>query len=233
MTGGGDITGFQGGSVFKIFTLVAALEKGYPLEYTINAKHQYVSKFIIESWLETDLSKRTSDWRLGAERYAQKFPLVLANDDTPEALLKDAEAELVRVRAEMEKLAGKEGVKAMLNRIAQQHPKREDYFATAAKDLAETTQFVRDHQLLSLGDTSNLKVIETPEFMRGIYSVGGSSALLRCCIPAASLVLANADSRDVAGGSRRIKAARIQHARPGAAHHPRGDARSLCAVRVR
>lgn len=48
LTGGGDITGFQGGSVFKMFTLVAALEKGYPLEYTINAKHQYQSKFIIE-----------------------------------------------------------------------------------------------------------------------------------------------------------------------------------------
>ena len=38
LTGGGDITGYQAGSTFKIFTLVAALEKGYPLSYTINAK---------------------------------------------------------------------------------------------------------------------------------------------------------------------------------------------------
>jgi membrane peptidoglycan carboxypeptidase len=37
LTGGGDITGYQGGSTFKLFTLVAALEKGYPLATTINA----------------------------------------------------------------------------------------------------------------------------------------------------------------------------------------------------
>ncbi len=125
------------------------------------------------TWLETDLSQRTSDWRLGADHYSKKFPLVLANGDTPQALLADAEAELTRVRAEMEKLAGKEGVRPMLNRIAQLHPTREAYFGTAATDLADTTQFVRDHQLLTLGDTKNLRVIETPEFMRGIYSVGG------------------------------------------------------------
>lgn len=49
MTGGGDITGYQGGSVFKMFTMVAALEKGYPLQYTINAPERYTSKFIIDS----------------------------------------------------------------------------------------------------------------------------------------------------------------------------------------
>ncbi len=41
LSGGGDITGYQAGSTFKIFTLVAALEKGYPLSYTINAKAVY------------------------------------------------------------------------------------------------------------------------------------------------------------------------------------------------
>ena len=49
LTGGGDITGYQAGSVMKIFTIVAALEKGYPLAYTIKAEKRYRSGYIIRS----------------------------------------------------------------------------------------------------------------------------------------------------------------------------------------
>ncbi len=49
LSGGGDITGYQYGSTFKVFSMVAALEQGYPLSYTINAKPQYVSKYIVNS----------------------------------------------------------------------------------------------------------------------------------------------------------------------------------------
>jgi membrane peptidoglycan carboxypeptidase len=48
ITGGGDIVGYQAGSTFKMFTVVAALEKGYPLAYTINAPVQYRSNYIVE-----------------------------------------------------------------------------------------------------------------------------------------------------------------------------------------
>ena len=49
LSGGADIHGYQAGSTFKVFTMVAALEKGFPLDYTINTTSPYVSKFIIES----------------------------------------------------------------------------------------------------------------------------------------------------------------------------------------
>ncbi|MGN9801775.1 penicillin-binding protein [Micromonospora sp. L32] len=49
LTGGQGITGYQAGSTFKIFTIVAALEKGIPLGYTINAQQKFKSEYIIDS----------------------------------------------------------------------------------------------------------------------------------------------------------------------------------------
>ncbi|MEU7612822.1 transglycosylase domain-containing protein [Micromonospora sp. NPDC049204] len=48
LTGGNGITGYQAGSTFKIFTIVAALEKGIPLSYTINAPQKFESEYIVE-----------------------------------------------------------------------------------------------------------------------------------------------------------------------------------------
>ncbi|MFC0533097.1 penicillin-binding protein [Phytohabitans kaempferiae] len=49
LTGGGDIHGYQFGSTFKMFTMVAALERGYPLDYPINTVSPYQSKYIIQA----------------------------------------------------------------------------------------------------------------------------------------------------------------------------------------
>ncbi|MBO0882361.1 MAG: transglycosylase domain-containing protein, partial [Mycobacterium sp.] len=48
LSGGGDVTGYQFGSTFKIFTMVTALKQGIPLSYTFNAPDQFVSDYIID-----------------------------------------------------------------------------------------------------------------------------------------------------------------------------------------
>jgi len=47
LTGGGDIRGYKSGSTFKIFTVLTALEKGYPMDFTINATSPYKSSYIV------------------------------------------------------------------------------------------------------------------------------------------------------------------------------------------
>ncbi len=88
-------------------------------------------------------------------------------------MLTEAEAELKAVREEMAKLAAPKTVKQALDEIAKQHATPETYLDAARKTLEQATAFVREKGLVTLSDRSNLQVIETPEFMRGIYGVGG------------------------------------------------------------
>ncbi len=124
-------------------------------------------------FLTDDLSKKTSDWRLGKEKYDRKFAYTLVSGKTPEQVLAEAEAALKDVRDQMSKLAAPQTVKQALDKIAQQHTTPGAYMDEAKKDLEEATNFVREKHLLTLGSTANLQVIPTPEFMRGIYSVAG------------------------------------------------------------
>jgi uncharacterized protein (DUF885 family) len=135
------------------------------------------------------------DWRLGTERYATKFRLALATDRTPDQVLADAESRLKAVRARMLELslplhakwfAGHRDhseltgdarlntiVSEVLNHIAQDHSTPASYMDDARKDLDQARNFTREKDLLTLPAGSNLQVIATPEFQRGIYAVGG------------------------------------------------------------
>ena len=148
-------------------------------------------------WLQNDLEKRKTDrtWRLGKELYAEKFRLVMETDITPEQVFNEAQTAFNKTRAEMLELAlplhkqyypdhddhaslgQKERenkiISEVLQKIADDHPKRDDLMQTAKEDLIGIRQFIIDKKIVSLKSRDNLKVIATPEFERGIYSVGG------------------------------------------------------------
>lgn len=124
-------------------------------------------------WLEDHLGEHVSDWRLGKERYAKKFRFTLETGKTPEALLAEAEADLVKTRAEMARLAAPRTVEQALADIASHHATPATYMDSARQALKEATAFVKAKSLVAVPPNDNLEVIETPEFMRGGYPVGG------------------------------------------------------------
>lgn len=154
-------------------TLRGAAPESLKGAYGVAAEKALASVRDFNAFLKDKLSAKTSDWRLGKEKYAKKFALVLNAGRTPEELLPAAEADLKTVRAEMAKLAAPKTVEQALDDIARQHATPDTYIAKAKETLAQATAFVKEKDLLTLPPRSNLEVIETPEFMRGIYGVGG------------------------------------------------------------
>jgi uncharacterized protein (DUF885 family) len=149
------------------------------------------------AWLDADLAKRKTDrtWRLGKDLYAEKFRLVMETDITPDQVFAEAQAAFQKTRTEMLELAlplhkqyypdhdehaslGKQErenkiISEVLRKIADDHAKRDDLLSTAREDLVGIRQFIIAKKIVTLKSRDNLKVIATPEFERGIYSVGG------------------------------------------------------------
>jgi uncharacterized protein (DUF885 family) len=180
-------------------TIAAEISAGSPLraQYNKVAPAAIAALKDFSIWLQNDLAKRPSHltWRLGKELYDQKFRLVMETDVTPEQVLADAEAGLQSVRAEMLELAlpmhkqmypdhGDHSelgihdrqnliITEALHKISDEHPRPEDLQKAIEADLESIKQFIREKKIVSLGTRDNLKVIPTPMFERGIYSVAG------------------------------------------------------------
>ncbi len=154
-------------------TLRADCPSGERMRYDQAAATAIAALQGFNHWLEDHLGERVSDWRLGKERYAKKFKYVLETGKTPEALLAEAEADLVKTRAEIARLAAPKTVEQALADVARQHASVASYMTSAKQALQTATAFVKAKDLLTLPPNANLQVIDTPVFMRGIYGVGG------------------------------------------------------------
>jgi uncharacterized protein (DUF885 family) len=156
-------------------TLRAAAPPALAGEYAEAAVPALAALRDFNRYLAEALSAHTSDWRLGKDNYERKCRYVLHTDRTSEQLLAAAEADLAATRAEMARLAAPRSVEAALAEVASQHATPATYMDEVRRTLVEATAFVRHKDLVTLAADSNLAVIDTPVFMRGIYGVGGFS----------------------------------------------------------
>ena len=183
-------------------TVKAEIPAGSPLEarYNLVAPKAVAALQEFSKWLRDDYGPRPSKvtWRLGKTLYAEKFRLVMETPVTPEQMLASAETEMREVRADMLRLAepmhrqmypshtdhtdvqGEERenliIGEVLARISDEHVQPADLQSHIEGDLAGIIQFIKEKKIVDLGPRNNLKVIPTPPFMRGTYSVAGFHA---------------------------------------------------------
>ena len=183
-------------------TVKEAIPAGSPLEarYKVAAPKAVAALQDFSAWLRDTYGKRPSKvtWRLGKTLYAEKFRFVMETPVTPEQMLAAAEKEMKEVRADMLRLAepmhremypthgehadvqgeARENliVSEVLTRISDEHVKPADLQSHIEGDLAGIIEFIREKKIVDLGPRNNLKVIPTPPFMRGTYSVAGFHA---------------------------------------------------------
>jgi len=154
-------------------TLRSNAPKELKAEYDKAAGEALDSLRKFNDYLKNDLAKRTTSWRLGKEKYDLKFRWALDVGKTPEQVLAEAEGALKSVQDEMKRLAAGKSILEALSAIAQEHATPATYMDEAKRDLQDATGFVKSKNLVPLPGRANLQVIETPEFMRGVYGVGG------------------------------------------------------------
>ncbi len=188
------------GNLDLLDTVAAEIPAGSPLKAQFDKVAPAARKSLtdFDTWMQNDLAKRPTNgrtWRLGPELYAEKFRYVIETSVEPAKLLADAETELKRLRAEMLQIAlplyaqmypGQDDyanlpqeerenriISAVLNKISDERPQRDQLFEVVKADVDECKQFIREHKIVTLSNRDNLKVIPTPEFERGIFSVAG------------------------------------------------------------
>ena len=151
------------------------------------------------AWLKDDLAKRrhTVTWRTGPAAYAKIFAFSLGpgTHETPDSVLAAAERDLVRVRGEMYTLAlplhqkwfpehGGHGdlsgdalqnkvIAEVIDRINQDHSAPAELLNTVKTQAVGIRAFIQQKDLLTLSEHDNLRIVPTPEFMRGVFSVAG------------------------------------------------------------
>ena len=155
-----------------------------PGQMALKAAADTLRKEVVEHqhWLDTVLVPRAKgDFRLGARLFDQKLAFTLNSNLTRKEIRARAEVAVKQARSEMHdvsvqalKKAGKpvpdgeqETIQAALEMAYADKPPRGAVVQTATDKLAEATEFVKAHDLITL-PSAPVEVILMPEFRRGV-----------------------------------------------------------------
>ncbi len=129
-----------------------------------------------QDWLRAQLPNARRSPRLGQELFARKLALTLATPWQPAALLEQAYADLARIEDELAELVARrspggagsaEAIAAEFARLGQDMPTSSNILQHCRDALAEATEFVTEHDLLTLLHDP-VEIIEMPEIDRGV-----------------------------------------------------------------
>ncbi|MGW8275279.1 DUF885 domain-containing protein [Xanthomonas axonopodis] len=142
-----------------------------------------------QTWLDTVLVPNAKgDFRIGAEKYDQKLKFALLSSLSRADIKQRAESELKRVRSDMYRIARtvlkdtpgapnlpespnddqqQAAIEAALELAYADKPARDKVVDAAKAALAQSTEFVRQKDLMTLPD-SPVDIILMPEFQRGV-----------------------------------------------------------------
>jgi uncharacterized protein (DUF885 family) len=186
------------GVVDLLNTMGVQFVKGTPSEGRYAAAQANAIKALARysAFIKNDLpAKPQKDWRIGKSLFNEKWKYYLQISQSPAQMLRAAEDSMRTTRSEMLKLAAplhaqwfpqhdhsalssrdrlNAVVSEVLARIGSEHTNRDSLVEQATRDAAMLQKFVMDKRLMSITDFSNLRVIPTPLFMRGIYGVAGA-----------------------------------------------------------
>jgi uncharacterized protein (DUF885 family) len=142
---------------------IAAVEEARPSALAALTGHR--------DWLAARLAEDAgfADPRIGADLFTRKLSLTLSTDADADAILARAEADLERLTAEITRVAAGLGgpPRAVLDRLGTDAPDEATILAFCADALRAQTEFVRDHDLVTLYDDP-VEIIDMPEVNRGI-----------------------------------------------------------------
>jgi uncharacterized protein (DUF885 family) len=189
------------GNLGVIEQIGSMIPAGSPLRarYDAASKAARTSLDGYAAWLKDDLAHRphTVSWRSGAAVYARIFAFALGpgTHETPDSVLASAERDLPRVRAEMytvalplhqqwfpdhkdhSELSGdalqNKVISEVIDRINQDHIEPGQLLEKVKAEAAGIRAFIVKKDLVTLSDRDNMRIVPTPVFLRGVYSVAG------------------------------------------------------------